>query len=156
MDKKELAASIDHTLLSATATSEQIRRLCEEAKNFGFCSVFVNPRWTGFAVDELAGSAVKVGSVVSFPLGADSTKIKAAQAQDAIMAGADEIDMVADLAAIIEGNRKYLTGQLQAVLRVCRSMQPKVTLKVIIEATALTLAQTKQKPPVKVADELFH
>ena len=93
------------------------------------------------AAEKLHGSKVKVGGVVSLPLGADSTKIKIAQAKDCIFAGADEIDMVADLAAIIEGDSKYLTNQLQAVLKVCRSMRPKVLLKVIIESAALTREQ---------------
>jgi deoxyribose-phosphate aldolase len=79
--------------------------------------------------------------VVSFPLGADSTKIKVAQAEDCIFAGADEVDMVADLAAIIDGDTKYLSSQLLAVLKVCRSMKPAVVLKVIIEAAALNREQ---------------
>jgi deoxyribose-phosphate aldolase len=86
----------------------------------------------------LAGSKVAVDGVVSLPLGANSTKIKAAQAKDAIFAGADEIDMVADLAAIIEGDSKYLLNQLRSVLKVCRSMRPAVLLKVIIESAALS------------------
>ena len=75
------------------------------------------------------------------PVGADSTKIKAAAAKDAILAGADEIDMVADLAAIIEGDSRYLLNQLQAVLKVCRSMRPAVVLKVIIESAAVSRDQ---------------
>jgi deoxyribose-phosphate aldolase len=143
MDVKErrLAGCIDHTLLSATATSEQIKQLCREAKNYGFCAVFVNPRWIALAAEQLHGSKTGVGSVVGFPLGADSTKIKVAQAEDCIFAGADEIDMVADLAAIIEGDAKYLSNQLKAVLKVCRSMRPAASLKVIIEAAALTREQ---------------
>jgi deoxyribose-phosphate aldolase len=139
--EKQLADCIDHTLLSATATSEQIRQLCEEAKSYGFCAVFVNPRWIALAAEELHGCRVKIGSVVGFPLGADSTKIKVAQAEDCIFDGADEIDMVADLAAIIEGDTKYLSNQLRAVLKVCRSMKPAVCLKVIIEAPVLNKEQ---------------
>ena len=139
--EKELAGRIDHTLLSATATSEQIKQLCEEAKSYGFYAVSVNPRWVALAAEELHGSKVKVGGVVSLPLGADSTKIKAAAAKDAILAGADEIDMVADLAAIIEGDSRYLLNQLQAALKVCRSMRPAVVLKVIIESAALSREQ---------------
>jgi len=75
------------------------------------------------------------------PLGADSTKVKVAQAKDVIFAGADEIDMMADLAAIIEGDSRYLSNQVQAVLRICRSMRPPVVLKVIIESAALTQQQ---------------
>ena len=141
VDEKQLAGCIDHTLLGATATEEQIKQLCREAKAYGFYSVCVNPRWVGLAVEELAGSKIAVGSVVSLPLGADSTKIKAAAAKDAIFTGADEIDMVADLAAIIEGEAKYLLSQLQAVLKVCHSMRPKVLLKVIIESAALSREQ---------------
>jgi deoxyribose-phosphate aldolase len=148
-NEKQLAGCIDHTLLSATATSEQIRQLCEEAKSYGFCAVFVSPRWIALAAEELHGckwrkpspSGVKIGSVVGFPLGADSTKIKVAQADDCIFAGADEIDMVADLAAIIEGDTKNLSNQLRAVLKVCRSMRPAVCLKVIIEAAILNREQ---------------
>jgi deoxyribose-phosphate aldolase len=141
INETQLAERIDHTLLSATATSEQIRQLCNEAKSYGFCAVFVNPRWIALVADELHGCKTMVGSVVSFPLGANSTKIKVAQAEDCIFAGADEIDMVADLAAIIEGDTKYLSSQIQAVLKVCRSMRPAVCLKVIIEAAALTREQ---------------
>jgi deoxyribose-phosphate aldolase len=140
-DEKQLAGCIDHTLLSATTTSEQIKQLCEEAKTYGFHAASVNPRWVALAADQLQGSDVAVGGVVSLPLGADSTKIKVAQAREAIFAGADEIDMVADLAAIIEEDSPYLTNQFQAVLKVCRSMRPPVLLKVIIESAALSREQ---------------
>jgi deoxyribose-phosphate aldolase len=140
-DEKQLAGCIDHTLLSATATSEQIQQLCQQAKNYGFCAVFVNPRWIALATEQLHSCKIKIGSVVSFPLGTDCTKIKAAATRDCILAGADEIDMVADLAASIEGDRRYLAGQLNAVLKVCRAMRPAVLLKVIIEAAALNREQ---------------
>lgn len=136
--EKELAGSIDHTLLEAKATREQIEQLCRQAIDCGFHTVCVNGRWLPLVADLLAGSKVAVGGVVSLPLGADSTKIKAAQAKDAIFAGADEIDMVADLAAIIEADSNYLADQLARVLKVCRSMRPAVVLKVIIESAALT------------------
>ena len=138
---EQLSGRIEHTLLSATATKEQIKELCRQAKDYGFHSVCVNGRWIPWAVEMLIGSKVAVGSVVSLPLGADSTKAKAAQAKDAIFAGADEIDMVADLAAIIEGDAKYLSDQLREVLKVCRSMRPAVVLKVIIESAALDIDQ---------------
>ncbi|GAH81756.1 unnamed protein product, partial [marine sediment metagenome] len=140
-EEKQLAGCIDHTLLAATATGEQIKQLCEEAKSYGFYAVSINPRWVALAAEELSSSKVKVDSAVSLPLGADSTKIKAAAAKDAILAGADEIDMVADLAAIIEGDSRYLFGQLRTVLKVCRSMRPAVVLKVIIESAALSREQ---------------
>lgn len=140
-DIKELASVIDHTLLKPEATGEQIRRLCEEAKQYGFHTVFTNPRWTPIVADLLHGTQVAVGGAVSFPFGADFTKIKVSQAKELIMAGADEIDMVADIATIIEGDERYLARQLEAVLKVCNSMRPKVLLKVIIESAALTREQ---------------
>jgi deoxyribose-phosphate aldolase len=137
-DEKNLACVIDHTLLDAAVTKERIEQLCQEARTYGFHTVCVNGRWLPLVADLLAGSKVAVGSVVSLPLGADSTKIKATQARDVIYAGADEIDMVADLAAIIEGDSNYLADQLASVLKVCRSMRPAVVLKVIIESAALS------------------
>ena len=139
--KAELAKYIDHTFLSATATEPDIRRVCDEAVKYGFWSVCFLPRWIPLAADILHGKGVKVDAVAGFPFGADSTKIKAAQAEDVIMAGADEVDMVADLAAIMAGDGRYFTGQLNAVLKVCRSMRPVVPLKVIIESAALTTDQ---------------
>jgi deoxyribose-phosphate aldolase len=136
-DDKQLAAVIDHTLLDAAATKEGIEQLCEEAKSYGFHTVCVNPRWLALAAERLHNTKVKVGGVVSLPLGGDTTKIKVAQAKEAVFAGADEIDMVADLAAIISGDTKYLHTQLSGVLKICRSMRPAVVLKVIIESAAL-------------------
>jgi deoxyribose-phosphate aldolase len=138
---EQLAAHIDHTLLKATATSDDIRRLCTEAREYGFCAVLINNRWINLAADLLAESKVRVGAVVSLPLGGDTTEIKVASTKQAIMDGADEVDMVADLAAIIEGDRRYLRKQLTAVLNVCRAMKPVVLLKVIIESAALTKEQ---------------
>ena len=103
-DATQLAGYIDHTLLDPAATRQQIEQLCQEAKSCGFHTVCVNPRWLPLVAEELHGSKVAVGGVVSLPLGADTTKIKVAQAKEAIFAGADEIDMVADLAAIIEAD----------------------------------------------------
>jgi len=141
MTDNDIAGRIDHTLLKAEATQVEILRLCDEAVNYGLHAVCVNGRWLALAADRLQGTAVAVAGVVSLPLGADTTKVKVAQAQDAVYAGADEIDMVADLAAIIEGDAAYLLHQLASVLRVCRTMRPAVLLKVIIEAAALTTEQ---------------
>ena len=138
---EEMARRIDHTLLKAEATREEILRLCDEAMRYGFCAVCVNGRWVSTAADRLHGSRVHVASVVGFPLGADTTKAKVAQTKEAIHDGADEIDMVADLAAILDGDTRYLLRQLQAVWTACRAMRPPVLLKVIIESAALTAEQ---------------
>jgi deoxyribose-phosphate aldolase len=134
----DVAKYIDHTLLKAEATQAEILRICDEAVAYGFHAVCVNGRWVSLVADRLQQTVVQVAGVVSLPLGADTTKIKAVQAQDAIYAGADEIDMVADLAAVIEGDARYLLDQLMMVLRVCRVMRPAVLLKVIIESAVLT------------------
>jgi len=141
MTANDIARRIDHTLLRAEATRAEILRLCEEAVTHGFHAVCVTPRWVSAAADRLQGTAVAVCAVVSFPLGADTTKVKVAQTQDAVYAGADEIDVVADLAAIIAGDAKYLLHQLMSVLKACRMMRPPVLLKVIIESAALTTEQ---------------
>jgi deoxyribose-phosphate aldolase len=143
VDEKQLAGCIDHTLLSPTTISNDIKRLCDEAKKYGFCSVSVNQRWISLAAELLHGSIVKVDGVISLPFGADSTKSKVEAAKEAIFAGADEIDMVADLAAIIEADNRYLASQFRQVLKACRSMRPAVVLKVIIEAAALTEQQKR-------------
>lgn len=137
MNQRELAGYIDHTLLNPTATRRQVEQLCQEAKDYGFHSVCVNGRWVSLAADFLYRSRVAVSGVVSLPLGGDTTKIKMAQAQDAIYNGADEIDMVADLGSIVEGHSRYLSNQLRKMLKVCRSVKPWVVLKVIIESAAL-------------------
>ncbi len=139
--RRNLAEHIDHTLLKAEATRAEILRLCEEAASYGFHAVCVNGRWLPLVADRLHDTTVQVAGVVSLPLGADATKVKVAQAEDAIYAGADEIDMVADLAAIVEADGQYLLHQVRSVLKVCRSMRPPVLLKVIIESAALTYEQ---------------
>ena len=141
--KQQLAATIEHTLLAATATESDIRKLCDEAKAAGFCGVCINPRWVSLAADILAGSQVKIVSVAGFPLGADLTKIKVAQAKEVIFAGADEVDMVVDLAAVMAADERYVASELMQVLKVCRIMKPPVALKVIIEAAALTEEQKR-------------
>jgi len=146
----QLAVFIEHTLLDATVTKGQVEQLCREAIDFGFYAVCVNPRWLPLVADLLHGSKIKVGGVVSLPLGADSTKIKVAQAKEAIFAGADEIDMVADMASIVEGDSAYLSHQIRSVLKVCRSMRPAVVLKVVIEWAAL--GQEQRTFACQVAD----
>ena len=151
-EDKRVAGCIDHTLLTATATTEDIEKLCDEAIELGFHTVCVNSRWLGLVADRLHGSGVKTGGVVSLPLGADSTKLKIYQAKEAICECAEDIDMVADLAAIIEADTKYLSAQLGAILRVCKSMGRGIPLKVIIESAALT--DDQKRFACKIADEV--
>lgn len=139
--KEELAKFIDHTLLSATAVRADIETLCDEAVRYGFASVCITPRWVELAAERLRGTGVKVCTVAGFPLGAVSARLKALEAEEAIMHGADEVDMVADLAAIIESEQGTLLKDIASVAKVCHNMKPPVELKVIIEAAALTEPQ---------------
>src|SRR5580700_10625339 len=91
---REIAALIDHTLLKPQATGADIRRLCQEARQYGFAAVCVNPYWVPLAAAELTGSSVKVAVVAGFPLGANTTAIKVAETEAVIAAGAREVDMV--------------------------------------------------------------
>src|SRR5689334_11791198 len=94
---RDIAALIDHTLLKPQATEADIRRLCQEAWHYQFAAVCVNPYWVSLAAADLAGSAVRVATVVGFPLGASATAIKVAESEAAIDSGAHEIDMVLNI-----------------------------------------------------------
>ncbi len=138
LDRTALAQMIDHTLLDPTATQAHIEQLCQEARDHKFFSVCVGPRWVALTSDHLSDCPVKIATVTGFPLGFETTEVKTQQAKAAIFDGADEIDMVADLAAILEQNTRLLRQQFESVLKVCRHIRPAVTLKVTIEAAALT------------------
>lgn len=112
------AALIDHTLLKPAATAAAIDRLCDEAVEHGFVSVFVNPRWVPRAAVRLRGTGVAVCTVVGFPLGATTTAVKVFEARDALAAGADEIDAVIDIAAVKERDTGRLRAQLAALVAV--------------------------------------
>jgi deoxyribose-phosphate aldolase len=138
MNRIELAQLIEHTQLSPTATSADIETLCQEAKHHGFYSVCLAPRWVALGAHLLHDCPVRIATVIGFPLGFETTRIKTQQAKSAIMDGADEIDLMADLGAIIEQDTRLLIQQFKGVLKICRHMRPPVTLKVIIESAALT------------------
>ncbi|MCD6413105.1 MAG: deoxyribose-phosphate aldolase [Elusimicrobia bacterium] len=131
---REIASMIDHTLLKANATGEQIGKLCEEAKKYNFASVCVNPAYVALASDLLKGSPVKVTTVVGFPLGATTPTAKAIETRDAIAAGADEIDMVINVGALKSGNYQIVLDDIKAVREASRGH----ILKVIIETALLT------------------
>lgn len=135
MELQQIARTIDHTLLSATAVSADIVRLCREARQYGFAAVCVNPHWVPLAVSELAGSGIGVATVVGFPLGASRTAVKAAEAEDAIGAGATEIDMVLNVGAFKSGGRKAALQDVKAVVEACAG---RAAVKVIIETCYLT------------------
>ncbi|MGA9174921.1 MAG: deoxyribose-phosphate aldolase [Thermoactinomyces sp.] len=134
MNAKELAAMIDHTLLKPEATLEQIRVLCEEAKQYHFASVCVNPYWVKEAAKLLSGTDVKVCTVVGFPLGATTSETKAFETKDAIKNGADEIDMVINIGALKSGDLETVKRDIEAVVKAAEGK----LVKVILETGLLT------------------
>ena len=94
MNSTQIAKMIDHTILKATTTKEDVVKICKEAKEYGFFSVCINPANIELAKEELKGSNVKVCTVIGFPLGANTSAVKAFETKDAIAKGADEVDMV--------------------------------------------------------------
>jgi len=131
----DLAPYIDHTLLKPDATEAQIRQLCEEAIQYAFYSVCVNPVWVEYCTKKLRGNGVKVCTVVAFPLGATDSKTKAYEARNAVENGASEIDMVINVGALKDGDLATVEEDLRAVLKTCRST---TTTKAIIETCLLT------------------
>ncbi len=125
---------IDHTLLKPDATEEQIRRLCNEAKDFHFAAVCVNPTWVKSCAEILKGTDVKICAVVGFPLGANLSEIKAEEARLAVADGAPEIDMVMNIGAMKSGKFRQVQGDIRTV----RQAAPDAILKVIIETCLLT------------------
>lgn len=126
---------IDHTVLKADATKETVKKLCDEAKEFGFASVCVNTCHAKFVAEQLAGSNVKTCCVVGFPLGAMITSAKAFETQAAIENGAQEIDTVINIGAVKDGDFELVYKDIKAVVDVAKD---KALVKVIIEACLLT------------------
>ena len=134
MDGKQLAKTIDHTLLKPDATGAQILKLCDEAKAYGFASVCVNPYRVALAAEALKGSDVTTCCVVGFPLGAVPPESKAAETAVAVKDGAREIDMVMNIGAAKDGDWALVERDIAAVKAACG----RARLKVIIECCLLT------------------
>ena len=136
---RDVAAVIDHTLLKPEAAAADIRKLCQEARQYGFASVCVNPYWVPLAAAELAGSPVKVCTVVGFPLGASTTAIKVAEAEATARGGAQEIDMVLNIGELRGGNHDAVRLDIQAVANAAHTVG--AILKVILETALLDDSQ---------------
>ena len=135
-----IAHTIDHTLLSPEATTQEIDKLCEEARHYGFYSVCVPPSWIEHAKNQLGGSKVKVVTVISFPHGNDLSSAKALAAQQAKSAGADEIDMVMHLGWAKAGNWPAVESDIAQVVK---AVQP-TPVKVILETCLLSVDQIQK------------
>lgn len=125
---------IDHTVLKADAKREDIDRICEEAMQYHFASVCVNPTWVSYCAQKLKDSEVNVCTVIGFPLGANTSKVKAFEAQDAIENGADEVDMVINIGALKDNDDDKVYEDIKAVVDASKG----TLVKVIIETCLLT------------------
>lgn len=125
---------IDHTILKANATADDVKQLCAEARCYEFFSVCINSAWVPLAKSEVAGSAVKVCAVVGFPLGAMSTAAKVFEATQAVADGADEIDMVINVGWLKAGATDAVRDEIRAIKQAIGTR----VLKVIIETCYLT------------------
>ncbi len=130
------ASLIDHTLLKPEASESDIKKLCNEAIQFGFASVCVNPSWVKRAAEFLKGSDIPVCTVIGFPLGATLPDVKAYEARRAIFNGAREVDMVINIGALKSGDDCAVEDDIRAVAEAAH--ENKVLLKVIIETALLT------------------
>lgn len=133
---EQVAALIDHTLLKPEATAQDVARLCAEARQFRFASVCINPCWVTSAAEALAGSTVQVCTVVGFPLGANESSTKLAEATHALSQGATELDMVQNIGALRSENFNLVREEI-AVLADCAHSGDAV-LKIILETCLLT------------------
>jgi deoxyribose-phosphate aldolase len=130
------AALIDHTLLKPEASEADIRKLCEEAAQFGFASVCVNPSWVRKATEFLKGSGVPVCTVIGFPLGATTPDVKAYETRRSIFNGAREVDMVINIGALKSGDDCLVEDDIRAVADAAHENH--ILCKVIIETALLT------------------
>lgn len=135
-DGRSMAAWIDHTLLKPEATPQQVEKLCEEARQYSFASVCVNPVYVPLAHRLLAGSPVLVCSVIGFPLGATFSEAKAEEARLAINAGSQEVDMVIPVGLLKGGEYEAVFNDIRAVVDIAHSFSANV--KVILETALLT------------------
>lgn len=137
---RRVADFVDHTLLKAEATRAEIEKLCAEAKQHRFAAVCVNPTWVELCAQLLRGTDVAVATVIGFPLGATTSRAKAAEAREAVAAGARECDMVAAVGRLKSGDWHYVEDDIRAVVEASR---PGI-VKVIIESSLLTAQEIVQ------------
>jgi len=131
----DIAQYIDHTLLKPEATRDQIIQLCNEASEYHFASVCINPCWVKLCAEKLKGTGVDVCTVIGFPLGATRAEVKAVEAEYAISDGANELDMVINIGALKSDMLELVRDDIKAVVQ---SAKGRAIVKVIIETCLLT------------------
>ena len=135
----DLAKYIDNTVLKPDAAPEKIRALCAESAEYGFASVCVNPAYVKLAAECLKGSEVKVCTVIGFPLGMNTSRVKAFEAKTAIEEGAQEVDMVINVGRLKASDTEYVLNDIKAVVEAANG----TPVKVIIETFLLTDEEKK-------------
>ena len=138
--EQNLASYMDHTILKPVTTKEEVKKLCEEAKQYGFASVCVNSYYVPFVKQQLAGSEVATCCVVGFPLGAMSTKAKAYETKVSVEDGATEVDMVINIGALKDQEYQLVKEDIEAVVAATKG---NALVKVIIETCLLTQEEIK-------------
>lgn len=131
---------IDHTVLKADTPLETVKRICDEAMEYGFASVCINPCHVAYCADYLKDSNVNVCTVIGFPLGANTSAVKAFETKDAIANGADEIDMVMNIGALKDKNYDLVRDDVKAVVEAANG----TLVKVILETCLLTEDEIKK------------
>lgn len=131
---------IDHTVLKADTPLETVKRICDEAMEYGFASVCINPCHVAYCADYLKDSDVNVCTVIGFPLGANTSAVKAFETKDAIANGADEIDMVMNIGALKDKNYDLVRNDVKAVVETANG----TLVKVILETCLLTEDEIKK------------
>jgi deoxyribose-phosphate aldolase len=139
LTERQLAGMIDHTARKPQTQKSHILRLCEEARTYGFGAICLAPAWVEAAKRELAGTDVKIASVIGFPHGNTLPQVKALEAERAMQLGATEFDMVINIGALKDCNEAVVTADIEAVVQVAHSES--CLVKVIIEAALLTEAE---------------
>ena len=138
MRREELAKLIDHTVLGPATTASDVERVCAEAKRYGFGAVCIPPTYVALAKRLLADTEVKVDTVVGFPHGQHLPEVKAFEAKRAVDDGADEIDMVINVAALLSGDYAYVHSDIKAVREAIDKAPRHIVLKVILECALLS------------------
>ena len=131
---ENILSMIDHTALKADTKKEDIIKLCDEAVEYSFAAVCVNPYYVEICSERLKGTDIKIATVIGFPLGANTKEVKAFEAKNAIENGADEVDMVINIAALKNGEYEVVRDDISAVVEAAKG---KTLVKVIIETSLL-------------------
>ena len=136
LTKESLAGMMDHTFLKAFATDADLKKLCDEARTYGFAMTAINPVWVKFCKEQLQGTKVHVGAAIAFPLGQTTIEEKARETELSILDGADEIDYVLNVGQLKMGHTDYIKQEMETIVAICRKYG-KIS-KVIFENCYLT------------------